>query len=78
MSGRMWPQRIVRGIVLACAVVASACGQVSPSRAPGSTAPTVVDADLAAIIEVSRARAGEIATMVMRANAGNLYNLGLK
>jgi len=28
--------------------------------------------------EVSRARAAEIATMVMRANAGKLYNLGLK
>ena len=28
--------------------------------------------------EVSRARAEEIATMVMRTNAGNLYKLGLK
>ncbi len=28
--------------------------------------------------EVSRGRAEEIATMVMRANAGTLYNLGLK
>ena len=28
--------------------------------------------------EVSRSRANEIATMVMRTNAGNLYNLGLK
>ena len=28
--------------------------------------------------EVSRARAKEIATMVMRANASRLYNLGLK
>jgi len=28
--------------------------------------------------EVSRARASAIATMVMRANAGKLYNLGLK
>jgi len=28
--------------------------------------------------EVSRARAEEIATMVMRTNAGRLYQLGLK
>jgi uncharacterized protein len=28
--------------------------------------------------EVSRSRAKEIAMMVMRTNAGNLYNLGLK
>ena len=51
----MMPCRVVGGIVLACGVLASACGQTSPTGAPGSGAPSLVDADLAAVVAAIRA-----------------------
>ena len=48
------------------------------ATATGRQALTIALSGMIRSNEVGRSRANEIATMVMRTNAGNLYNLGLK
>jgi uncharacterized protein len=48
------------------------------AAASGRQALTIALSGMIRSNEISRSRAKEIATMVMRTNAGDLYNLGLK